>query len=249
MTGIETNTLVVQTSPDAAQSVAGAPLCLLSGLAAQAHVGGMGGQETFGESGHSGFLAPRWVRHGPLLSFGDIGARSVLGPPSQRLQSVSSSRRHRGSLGTLSPRASRACNWALSWGSMLPFGDVVNFGTPQDAASKMRHRHLVLALFARRMASDWSSLSTTGERLDHAPSSTCAGRNIWSVEPHPEKEEPAETRAFHISQPTPNTLMVLTNPDAAQSVLRPLCLLSGFAAHQHVGLADSFLARSTQRYQ
>ena len=27
------------TNPDAAQSVAGAPLCLLSGLAAQAHVG------------------------------------------------------------------------------------------------------------------------------------------------------------------------------------------------------------------
>ncbi len=32
----------------------------------------------------------------------------------------------------------------------------------------------------------------------------------------------------------PNTLMVLTNPGAAQSVLRPLCLLSGLAAHQHV---------------
>ena len=36
----------------------------------------------------------------------------------------------------------------------------------------------------------------------------------------------------------PNTLMVLTNPDAAQSVLRPLCLLSGFAAHQHVRRAE-----------
>jgi hypothetical protein len=35
----------------------------------------------------------------------------------------------------------------------------------------------------------------------------------------------------------PNTLMVLTNPDAAQSVLRSLCLLSGLAAHQHVGRA------------
>lgn len=32
----------------------------------------------------------------------------------------------------------------------------------------------------------------------------------------------------------PNTLMVLTNPDAAQGVLRPPCLLSEFAAHQHV---------------
>jgi len=34
-----------------------------------------------------------------------------------------------------------------------------------------------------------------------------------------------------------NTLMVLTNPDAAQSVVPPLCLLSGLAAHQHVGQA------------
>ncbi len=33
-----TNTLMVQASPDAAQSVARAPLCLLSGLAAHQHV-------------------------------------------------------------------------------------------------------------------------------------------------------------------------------------------------------------------
>ena len=33
------NTGLDLTNPDAAQSVAGAPLCLLSGLAAQAHVG------------------------------------------------------------------------------------------------------------------------------------------------------------------------------------------------------------------
>ena len=33
----------------------------------------------------------------------------------------------------------------------------------------------------------------------------------------------------------PNTLMVLTNPGAAQGVLRPPCLLPGLAAHQHVG--------------
>ena len=32
-----------------------------------------------------------------------------------------------------------------------------------------------------------------------------------------------------------NTLMVLPIPDAAQGVLRPPCLLSGLAAHQHVG--------------
>lgn len=32
----------------------------------------------------------------------------------------------------------------------------------------------------------------------------------------------------------PNKLMVLSNSGAAQSVLRPPCLLSGFAAHQHV---------------
>ena len=40
-TGTQTqpNTGLDLTTPDAAQSVAGAPLCLLSGLAAQAHVG------------------------------------------------------------------------------------------------------------------------------------------------------------------------------------------------------------------
>jgi hypothetical protein len=32
----------------------------------------------------------------------------------------------------------------------------------------------------------------------------------------------------------PNTPMVLTNPSAAPGVLRPPCLLPGFAAHQHV---------------
>jgi hypothetical protein len=32
----------------------------------------------------------------------------------------------------------------------------------------------------------------------------------------------------------PNTLLQLTNTDAAQSILRPLCLLSAFAAEQHV---------------
>lgn len=31
-----------------------------------------------------------------------------------------------------------------------------------------------------------------------------------------------------------NTGLDLTNPGAAQSVLRPLCLLSGFAAQAHV---------------
>lgn len=35
-----------------------------------------------------------------------------------------------------------------------------------------------------------------------------------------------------------NTLMVLTIPGAAQSVLRPLCLLPGLAAHQHVRWCD-----------
>ena len=34
----QANTGLDLTNPDAAQSVAGAPLCLLSGLAAQAHV-------------------------------------------------------------------------------------------------------------------------------------------------------------------------------------------------------------------
>lgn len=33
----------------------------------------------------------------------------------------------------------------------------------------------------------------------------------------------------------PNKGMVLTSPDAAQSVLRPLYLLSELAAHPHVG--------------
>ena len=35
----------------------------------------------------------------------------------------------------------------------------------------------------------------------------------------------------------PNTVLQLTSPDAAQSVLRPLCLLSGLAAEYHVGHA------------
>lgn len=35
-----------------------------------------------------------------------------------------------------------------------------------------------------------------------------------------------------------NTLMVLTSPGAAQSVLRPHCLLSGFAARRNVGPAE-----------
>ena len=37
----------------------------------------------------------------------------------------------------------------------------------------------------------------------------------------------------------PNQAMQLTSPDAAQSVLRPLCLLSGLAADCHVRLARS----------
>lgn len=41
--------------------------------------------------------------------------------------------------------------------------------------------------------------------------------------------------ATNETEEPPNTLMVQTNPGAAQGVLRPLCLLSGFAAHQHVG--------------
>lgn len=32
----------------------------------------------------------------------------------------------------------------------------------------------------------------------------------------------------------PNKRLLLTSPDAAQSVLRPLCLLSGLAAEAHV---------------
>lgn len=38
-----------------------------------------------------------------------------------------------------------------------------------------------------------------------------------------------------ITQEVPNTLLQLTSPDAAQSVILPLCLLSGLAAEQHVG--------------
>jgi hypothetical protein len=34
----------------------------------------------------------------------------------------------------------------------------------------------------------------------------------------------------------PNVLLELTSTDAAQSVLRPLCLLTALAAQQHVGL-------------
>lgn len=34
-----------------------------------------------------------------------------------------------------------------------------------------------------------------------------------------------------------NTGLDLTNPGAAQSVILPLCLLSGFAAQAHVGQA------------
>jgi len=36
----------------------------------------------------------------------------------------------------------------------------------------------------------------------------------------------------------PNTLLQLTSTDAAQSVLRPLCLLSVLAAEQHVSQAS-----------
>jgi hypothetical protein len=39
-------------------------------------------------------------------------------------------------------------------------------------------------------------------------------------------------------RPQTNPLMVLTSPDAAQRVLRPRCLLSGLAAHQHVSPAE-----------
>lgn len=38
----------------------------------------------------------------------------------------------------------------------------------------------------------------------------------------------------HVKDSAPNTLMVLPIPSAAQGVLRPPCLLSGLAAHQHV---------------
>ena len=37
----------------------------------------------------------------------------------------------------------------------------------------------------------------------------------------------------------PNTGLDLTNPDAAQSVILPLCLLTVFAAEHHVGLVES----------
>jgi hypothetical protein len=36
-----------------------------------------------------------------------------------------------------------------------------------------------------------------------------------------------------------NTLLDLTNTDAAHNVLRPLCLLSVFAAQQHVRWAEA----------
>lgn len=39
----------------------------------------------------------------------------------------------------------------------------------------------------------------------------------------------------------PSTLMVLTILSAAQGVLRPLCLLLGLAAHQHVGRTCGFI--------
>jgi hypothetical protein len=37
-----------------------------------------------------------------------------------------------------------------------------------------------------------------------------------------------------MSEESPNTVMQLTNSDAAQGVLRPPCLLSPFAADYHV---------------
>lgn len=41
----------------------------------------------------------------------------------------------------------------------------------------------------------------------------------------------------------PNKCLLLTSPDAAQSVLRPLCLLSWLAAEAHVGWAPESPAR------
>ncbi|MBK8251061.1 MAG: hypothetical protein IPK82_00130 [Polyangiaceae bacterium] len=58
--------------------------------------------------------------------------------------------------------------------------------------------------------------------------------NWASATPFKTRRAALQIRKHSVGSQVPNSAMLLANPNAAQSVLRPLCLLLGLAADCHV---------------
>ena len=286
----QTNTGLDLTIPGAAQSVPVGPLCLLSGLAAQAHVRGVQGNERLGmhqpcvvmlpEGGvvprRAPSKRPQAARFaGPFSRACESGvfrstwaaSRGVLLRPAVRVNLAAApwARLHRRSL-YLGPST-----WTVG-GSVRPAQRASRGGSQVSTAALLEGRFRELVASTHGLFLRGRGVLSTGSRTAFPPSPLHLDRSAgppwrgealscpftdqkvaFSGEPCTSSRRRGQTGTsgptgnwaspefvcnFERLDATPNWALQLTNTDAAQSVILPLCLLSVFAAEQHVGQAD-----------